>query len=310
MSVTGVNGNTPSAESARSPASIGLQSGIGGKQSQEAIHIYLREIESSPLLSADEEVYYGRLVQKGEEAARKRMITSNLRLVVKISRRYLNRGLGLLDLVEEGNLGLIHAVEKFDPEKGFRFSTYATWWIRQSIERGLMNQSRTIRLPIHVNKALNCCLRKRAELTQQYGTEPSVGQIAQGLDKPESEVHGLLRYTETTTSLDYQVGSGGESSVMDFIAAETVRGPDQIAIESDICKALDAWLAQLEPKQQEVIERRFGLHGYDNSTLEEVSAAMDITRERVRQIQLNALKRLKRILEQEGGSRELFLQSS
>ena len=310
MRAIGVHGNTPSSEPARSPSSIGVRSGIGGKESQEAIHIYLREIESSPLLSAEEEVYYGRLVQKGEEAARKRMITSNLRLVVKISRRYLNRGLGLLDLVEEGNLGLIHAVEKFDPEKGFRFSTYATWWIRQSIERGLMNQSRTIRLPIHVNKALNCCLRKRAELTQRYGIEPSVGQIARGLDKPESEVHGLLRHTEATTSLDYKVGSSGESSVMDFIAAETVQGPDQIAMDSDIAHAIDVWLGQLDDKQQEVIVRRFGLHGHDYATLEEVSAAMEITRERVRQIQMNALKRLKRILEQEGGSRELFLQSS
>lgn len=310
MSAIGVKGNTPSSEPARPPSSLGMRSGIGSKQSQEAIHIYLREIESSPLLSAEEEIYYGRLVQKGEDAARKRMITSNLRLVVKISRRYLNRGLGLLDLVEEGNLGLIHAVEKFDPEKGFRFSTYATWWIRQSIERGLMNQSRTIRLPIHVNKALNCCLRKRAELTQRYGAEPSVGQIAEGLDKPESEVHGLLRHTESITSLDYQVGNGGDSSVMDFIAAETVRGPDQVAMESDVCEAIDVWLSQLDDKQQEVIVRRFGLHGHDYATLEEVSAVMQITRERVRQIQMNALKRLKRILEQEGGSRELFLQSS
>ena len=309
--MSGVNGRTPSDESGtRFRSSLGNRFVAGAKRQQDAVNLYLRDIEKNPLLSAEEEIYYGRLVHKGEESARKKMITCNLRLVVKISRRYLGRGLSLLDLIEEGNLGLIHAVEKFDPEKGFRFSTYATWWIRQNIERGLMNQARTIRLPIHINKALNGCLKKRAQLGQKLGSEPSLHQLACEMGKSENEVQHLLRHTEHTTSLDFTVGDGNDSSIMDFVSTDTVKRPDEEAMSVDTSNAIEAWLGQLESKQQEVIVRRFGLHGHDNATLEQVGEALDITRERVRQIQLDALKRLRRILEMEGGSRDLYLQSS
>jgi len=306
--MTGVNGKTPSDRPSGSKISSEARFSNVGKRQFDSVQLYLRDIESNPLLNAKEELHYGRLVKRGDELARKKMITCNLRLVVKISRRYFNRGLSLSDLIEEGNLGLIHAVEKFDPERGFRFSTYATWWIRQSIERGLMNQSRTIRLPIHINKALNGCLRTRAKLGQRLGAKPSLGQLAAEMDKSEHEVQQLLRHTEYTTSLDFQVGDSG-TQVMDFVSAKNVKDPAEVVIDDDTAKALDTWLAQLETKQQEVIVRRFGLHGHDNSTLEQVGKDLQITRERVRQIQLDALKRLRRILEMDGGSRELFLQS-
>ena len=178
MNMSGVNGKTPSDRPAKSWVGSETRLKNVGKRNYDAIQLYLKDIEANPLLSPKEELYYGRLVKKGDELARKKMIVCNLRLVVKISRRYLNRGLSLSDLIEEGNLGLIHAVEKFDPERGFRFSTYATWWIRQSIERGLMNQARTIRLPIHISKALNGCLRTQAKLGQKLGAKPSLQQLA------------------------------------------------------------------------------------------------------------------------------------
>ncbi|MGB1309563.1 MAG: RNA polymerase sigma factor RpoS [Leucothrix sp.] len=305
----GVNRKTPSDRPSERQGVSEQRFSSTGKRQFDALQLYLKDIESNPLLTAKEELYYGRLVQQNDDLARKKMITSNLRLVVKIARRYLNRGLSLSDLIEEGNLGLIHAVEKFDPERGFRFSTYATWWIRQSIERGLMNQSRTIRLPIHVSKALNSCLRTRAKLGQKLGKQPSLQQLAEAMGKSENEIQHLLRHTDYITSLDYQIGDS-ETQVMDFVSTKTVKGPDEVAMNNDISHAVDTWLGQLETKQQEVIVRRFGLHGHDHSTLEQVGKELQITRERVRQIQLDALKRLRRILEMEGGSSELFLQSS
>jgi len=184
----------------------------------DATQLYLNEIGFSPLLSPEEEVYYARLAQKGVEAGRKRMIESNLRLVVKIARRYINRGLTLLDLIEEGNLGLIRAVEKFDPERGFRFSTYATWWIRQTIERAIMNQTRTIRLPIHVVKELNVYLRAARELTQKLDHEPTPEEIAELLDKPVSDVKKMLGLNERVTSVDTPIGPHSDKSLLDTIS--------------------------------------------------------------------------------------------
>ena len=272
----------------------------GFNKSLDATQLYLNEIGYSPLLTPDEEKHFARLARKGDEAGRKRMIESNLRLVVKISRRYINRGLTLLDLIEEGNLGLIRAVEKFDPERGFRFSTYATWWIRQTIERAIMNQTRTIRLPIHVVKELNVYLRAARELTQQLDHEPSADEIATMLDKPVDEVKRMLGLNERVASVDTPLGPDSDKSLLDTIADSQVTDPSQLLQESDIKDSIGIWLGELTEKQCEVVSRRFGLRGYETSTLEEVGREIGLTRERVRQIQVEALKRLRVIMETEG----------
>ena len=268
----------------------------------DATRLYLNEIGFSPLLTAEEEVYYSRKLLKGDEAARKKMIECNLRLVVKISRRYLNRGLALLDLIEEGNLGLIRAVEKFDPERGFRFSTYATWWIRQTIERGIMNQTRTIRLPIHVVKEINIYLRAARHLSQTLDHEPSPEEIAEMLDKPINDVKRMLGLNERTASVDSPMGQDSESTLLDAIPDESNIDPVALLQDDDVKANIEKWLGQLTEKQCEVVTRRFGLHGYDVSTLEEVGNSIGVTRERVRQIQIEALRKLREILEKEGFS--------
>ncbi|MCB1724823.1 MAG: RNA polymerase sigma factor RpoS [Gammaproteobacteria bacterium] len=268
----------------------------------DATRLYLNEIGFSKLLTAEEEVFYARLAQKGDVAARRRMIECNLRLVVKIARRYMNRGLALLDLIEEGNLGLIRAVEKFDPERGFRFSTYATWWIRQTIERAIMNQTRTIRLPIHVVKEINVYLRAARQLTQTLDHEPTAEEIADLLDRPIDEVKRMLGLNERVTSVDTPYGKDADKPLLDTIADENATDPTEHIQADDISGHLDEWLGKLNEKQREVVERRFGLHGYENSTLEQVANELGVTRERVRQIQMDALKRLRGILEQEGFS--------
>jgi RNA polymerase nonessential primary-like sigma factor len=274
----------------------------------DATQLYLNEIGFVPLLTADEEKHFARLTQAGDEAARKRMIESNLRLVVKIARRYLHRGMSLLDLIEEGNLGLMRAVEKFDPERGFRFSTYATWWIRQTIERAIMNQARTIRLPIHVVKDLNGCLRAARELTQQLDHEPSTREIASRLDKPPQEVARLLGLNERVSSVDTPLGPDSDASMVDTIADEGGRDPSEQLQEDIVHDSIALWLNQLTDKQREVVSRRFGLLGHDSCTLEEVGQEIGLTRERVRQIQVEALKRLRRVLEREGLSADTLLQ--
>ena len=282
------------------PAEPTYQAGAIPEGQLDATRLYLGEIGFSPLLSAEEEVHFARRAQRGEEAARNRMIESNLRLVVKISRRYMNRGLPLLDLIEEGNLGLIHAVEKFDPERGFRFSTYATWWIRQTIEHALMNQTRTIRLPIHVVKEINVYLRAARQLAQQLDHEPSAEEIAAMLNIPSSDVKHMLGLNERVTSVDIPIGREGERSILDAIPDENNTDPAMLLQEDDLYINMDDWLSQLNDKQRDVVERRFGLHGHKTATLEQVGDAIGLTRERVRQIQMDALKRLRRILESEG----------
>ncbi|WP_299079880.1 RNA polymerase sigma factor RpoS [uncultured Paraglaciecola sp.] len=266
----------------------------------DATQLYLGEIGFSPLLSAEEEVYFSRRALKGDEASRKRMIVSNLRLVVKIARRYNNRGLALLDLVEEGNLGLIRAVEKFDPERGFRFSTYATWWIRQTIERAIMNQTRTIRLPIHVVKELNVYLRAARELSQKLDHEPTAEEIAETLHKPVRDVSKMLRLNERIASVDTPIGGDNEKVLLDIIADDNGHGPEEDLQDSDIKLNIIKWLEDLNPKQREVLARRFGLLGYEPSTLEDVGAEIGLTRERVRQIQVEALRRLRDMLGHKG----------
>lgn len=270
----------------------------------DATRLYLSEIGSSKLLTAEEEVMLSRKAQKGDVPSRQRMIESNLRLVVKIARRYMNRGLALLDLIEEGNLGLIRAVEKFDPERGFRFSTYATWWIRQTIERAIMNQTRTIRLPIHVVKEINVYLRAARKLTQQLDHEPSADEIADLLDKPIDEVKRMLGLNERITSVDTPFGKNADKPLLDTIPDVQTEDPSDTLQSEGLTANLDDWLDKLNDKQREVVERRFGLHGYENATLEQVANELGVTRERVRQIQMDALKRLRGILEKDGFSVE------
>lgn len=274
----------------------------------DATRIYLKEIEYSPLLTPEQEVELGRLTRQGDAVARGKMIESNLRLVVKISRRYMNRGLALLDLIEEGNLGLIRAVEKFDPEKGFRFSTYATWWIRQTIERGLMNQTRTIRLPIHVIKELNVYLRAARKLQQDLEREPTPEEVADSLDKPLDEVKKMFGLTERVTSVDIPMGKDNDSPLLDVIPDEQNPEPPDLLQTDEVNEHIDEWLQELDLKQREVVIRRFGLRGYERCTLEEVGNELGVTRERARQIQMEALKRLRRILESKGFSSDILIQ--
>ena len=275
----------------------------------DATQLYLGEIGFSPLLTAEEEVYFSRRALRGDAASRKRMIESNLRLVVKIARRYHNRGLALLDLIEEGNLGLIRAVEKFDPERGFRFSTYATWWIRQTIERAIMNQTRTIRLPIHVVKELNVYLRTARELAHKLDHEPTADEIARELDRPVEDVTRMLRLNERISSVDTPIGGDSDKALLDIIADENDGGPARRLQEADIQESIVQWLGELTPKHREVLARRFGLLGYEAATLEDVGREIGLTRERVRQIQVEALRRLRDLLSSQGLSVETLFRT-
>ncbi len=270
----------------------------------DATRVYLNELGRSKLLTADEEKMYGARAIKGDQDARKIMIESNLRLVVKISRRYLNRGLPLLDMINEGNLGLIRAVEKFEPERGFRFSTYATWWIRQSIERAIMNQTRTIRLPIHIVKEMNTYLKVQRLLAQTLEHEPSAEDIALYMNKPVNQVKKLLKLNERVTSVDIPVAKDFDKPLVDTIFNDAVLAHDEKIQQDGIKRNISSWVFELPEKQREVICRRYGLCGHEEETLEQVAQALGLTRERIRQIQMDSLKRLKDILHTHGYSFE------
>ena len=262
--------------------------------------IYLSEIGRAPLLNADEEKFLTRAAGSGCVASRQRMIESNLRLVVKIARAYIKRGLPLLDLIEEGNIGLIRAVEKFDPDRGCRFSTYATWWIRQSVERAIMNQCRTVRLPIHVVRELTVYLRTSRELEQIISRRPTAEEVAVALKIPAGNVKKLFALNESTSSADEPANSGSERPILDSLADVQNRNPETEYADVAAERSLNHWLGQLTRQQRDVVEHRFGLHGHGRRTLEEVGRLLGVTRERVRQVQLCALSRLRDISRKEG----------
>jgi RNA polymerase nonessential primary-like sigma factor len=280
--------------------------GAAAARLQDPTRLYLSEIGVSPLLTADEEKHYARLAKQGDNAARHRMIESNLRLVVKIARRYINRGLPFLDLIEEGNLGLIHAVEKFDPERGFRFSTYATWWIRQTIERAIMNQSGSVRLPIHVIKDIHTCLRAARSIRQGQDREPTVADIAGYLERDVADVERLMALHERVTLRSGSVDENGSGPV-DRLRARRESEPPRCAQQDDVNDIVDRWVCELSAKQREVVERRFGLHGHRRETLERIGEEIGVTRERVRQIQLEALRNLRAMMESNGISGDTIL---
>ena len=273
----------------------------------DPIQLYLNEIGETPLLTADEEVVVARAARAGDEPSRHRMIKSNLRLVVMIAKRYGGRDLPLLDLIEEGNLGLMRAVEKFDPERGFRFSTYATWWIRQNIERALMNHGRTIRLPIHVQKDINKVSRCSRELQRSLRREPSTAEIANVLHRDPGEVSNLLKIAEHSLSVDNRVSEESDRSYVETVPSLVETDPSTILNDKDVQACLVDWLGSLPERQREILARRFGLLGYEASTLEEVGKEVSLTRERVRQIQLDALARLKRLALRNGLSESVLL---
>ncbi len=276
----------------------------GTTRSVDPTRLYLSEIGAQPLLDADEEKALARRALNGDRAARQRMIESNLRLVVCVAKRYINRGLPLSDLIEEGNLGLIHAVKKFDPERGFRFSTYATWWIRQTIERGIMNQAATVRLPVHIVKDINSVLRAARELHQATGYYPAIGDIAAKSGRTVEEVERLL---ELDARRVLTAAPGEELDPVERLPERGEREPSRCAHREAVNELVDHYLWQLSEKQRVVVERRFGLHGHRRATLEQIGAEMGVTRERVRQIQIDALAELKATLERDGLSGELAL---
>ena len=286
-----------------------LKTVLAAELSTDTTQYYLNQIGTRPLLTAPEELAWATRAKKGDFIARQKMIEHNLRLVVSIAKHYINRGVALLDMIEEGNLGLMHAIDKFEPERGFRFSTYATWWIRQSIERAIMNQARTIRLPVHVVRELNQILRAKYHLEAQHhdGRDAALEDIANMVGRPMGEVQDILALSEHATSLDMPLDNDPQSSLMDMLPGESDDGPDSRAERKELSVLVREWLSKLPDKQRVVIMRRFGLDNDDPATLETLAEEMGVTRERIRQIQQEALIKLKRSFSSRGVGRDALL---
>lgn len=263
---------------------------------------YLRDVRVTPLLTKEEEFKYAKLAQAGHPAGRKKMIEGNLRLVVKIARRYMRSGLSLSDLIEEGNLGLIRAVEKFDPDRGFRFSTYGAWWIQQTIERGIMNQARTVRLPVHIMKKVNSYLRSSRALNKTLEHEPNKEELAQHGKQSLEEIEKIMMLNEKIISIDAPISGEFDKPILETLQDTQTQEPHAAYLSQDIKKHLRKWIDTLSEKQRDVIIRRYGLMGHDIMTLDETGQDIGLTRERVRQIQTESLRALKKIIIQSGQS--------
>jgi len=286
-----------------------LKNVLAAELSTDTTQYYLNQIGTRPLFDSKEELHFATLAKQGNFEARQKMIEHNLRLVVSIAKHYINRGVALLDMIEEGNLGLMHAIDKFEPERGFRFSTYATWWIRQSIERAIMNQARTIRLPVHMVRELNQILRAKYHLESQRrdGRDANIEDIALLVDRPVDEVQDILALSEHATSLDTPLDNDPQSSLMDMLPGDSDDGPDARAEHHEMTVLVRDWLSKLPDKQRIVVTRRFGLDNDDPATLETLADEMGITRERVRQIQQEALVKLKRSFLSRGVGRDSLI---
>lgn len=288
------------------PEAASLETGLDFDDLPDVTQLYLNEIGKEGLLTPDEERDLAYKVRQGDFAARQSMIEHNLRLVVNIAKHYINRGLSLLDLIEEGNLGLMHALEKFEPERGFRFSTYATWWIRQNIERAIMNQSRTIRLPVHVVKELNQVLRTQRQLEASGHGDTTVEEVARQLSRPVEDVRAILALNEHTASLDAPLDIDPSLSIGESLADEGAETPDTQIHGLEVESLVREWIGQLNEKQRMVIRHRYGIDECEVQTLEELADSLDLTRERVRQIQLEALGQLRRIIKRRGVSKDVL----
>jgi len=269
---------------------VDLLEGIG---TEDPVRMYLKEIGTVPLLTAEEEYSLAMKKQEGDEYAKQRLIEANLRLVVSIAKRYTGRGMSFLDLVQEGNLGLIKGVEKFDPEKGFKLSTYATWWIRQSVTRALADQARTIRVPVHMVETINKMSKMQRKLTLELGYEPSVKELAEHLDMTEEKVQEIMQIAREPASLETPIGEEDDSNLGDFVADANVLSPEGNVESVMLREHIDSLLDDLKERERQVIVLRFGLEDGHPRTLEEVGREFNVTRERIRQIEAKALRKLR-----------------